>query len=135
MMENVVLNAKILGAKAVIGVQRAVAGAKIDLNEMLSGDGAAGDKGALAEVKKQVDEYGKGGFSIVQSAVVYIVAIALLIGAGAIAFYSGNANKREEAKTAFGWRFAAGILAFAGISILAFAQTIGTALFGNSVAG
>ena len=42
MMTNLVLNAKILGAKAVVGVQRVIASAEIDLNKLLSGDGAAG---------------------------------------------------------------------------------------------
>jgi len=130
MLSNVVLNAKIGAAKMIVGVQKQIAIASVNVKDLLSGEGAAGKGGSLAEVNSQVNNYGKGGFTIVQNLVVYVVAIALLIGAGALAFYAGNANKRDEAKTAFGWRLLAGILAFAGISIMVFAQKIGSALLG-----
>lgn len=102
----------------------------VDVNDLLSGDGAAGDGGALSEVNKQVKEYGRGGFTIMQNVVIYGVAIALLAAALLLAVHAGNPNKRDEQKGAIIWIVVAGVLGFAGVSILLFAQKIGTALFG-----
>ncbi len=103
--------------------------ASIDVNELLSGDGAAGEGGALEHVNEQVKNYGRGGFTIMQNLAIYTVAIMMLAGAVALAFHAGNPNKRDEDKNALIWRFVAGVLAFAGIAILVFAQKIGSVLF------
>ena len=116
-------------ATAGIKLQTMIA-ASVDVNDLLSGDGAAGNGGALEEVNKQVQQYGKGGFTIVQNIAVYGVAIAMIIAAILLAWYAGNPNKREEQKNALGWIFVAAVLIFAGIAILVFAQKIGSALFG-----
>jgi len=106
-----------------------VATAQIDVKDLLSGDGAAGNGGALENVNEQVKNYGKGGFTIMQNLAIYAVAIMLLAGAVALAIHAGNPNKRDEDKNALVWRIVAGVLAFAGIGILLFAQKIGSMLF------
>lgn len=116
-------------ATAGIKLQTMVA-ASVDVNDLLSGDGAAGNGGALEEVNKQVQQYGKGGFTIMQNITVYGIAIALLIAAVLLGLHAGNPNKRDEQKSAIVWIVVAAVLAFSGVSILIFAQKIGSALFG-----
>ncbi len=110
--------------------QCVIAAGGVDVTDLLSGDGAAGDGGALSEVNRQVKEYGRGGFTIMQNVVIYGVAIALLAAAFLLAIHAGNPNKRDEQKSAIIWIVFAGVLGFAGVSVLVFAQKIGTALFG-----
>lgn len=114
---------------AKMNLDHVIAFATVDVNDLLSGEGAAADGGALAPVNQQVKDYGAGAFSITRNLVIYVVAIALIGGAGMMAVHAGNANKREEDKSAMGWRFLAAVLAFAGVTVLLFAQKIGEALF------
>ena len=119
-----------VGAKMAVRTAVANSSSSVDVGQLLSGDGAAGDGGALSEVNKQVQEYGKGGFSIMQTIGVYAVAILIVAGGIGLAFAGGNAQKREEAKAALIYRFIAAILIFSGVAVLIFAQKIGSALFG-----
>lgn len=102
----------------------------IDVKDLLSNKGAAADGGALAVLEEQVEQYGGGAFSIVQTGVIYIVGIGLLAGGGLMALHANNASKREDDKTALYWRLGSGVLVFAAVPILLFAQKIGEALFG-----
>lgn len=103
----------------------------INVKELLTNKGAAEDGGALAVLGEQVEQYGGGVFSITQTGVIYIVGIGLLVGGGLMALHANNASKRDDDKTALYWRLAAGVLIFAAIPILVFAQKIGEAMFGK----
>lgn len=102
--------------------------ASVDISKLLEDEGAAGTGGALKPLNDKVKELGGGAYAITKNAVIYIAAIALLCVAGGMAFHAHNAGKRDEDKSAVGWVVLACVLAFAGVSILIFAQTIGSSL-------
>lgn len=101
----------------------------VDIEELLQNEGAAADGGPLAPLNEQVISYGGGSYTITRNVAIYAVGISMLGGAAFMAVHAGNASKRDEDKSAFGWRVAAGVLTFGGISILLLAQKIGEALF------
>jgi len=111
-------------------INQGLVAAGTDVANLLTGDGAAGGGGALEEVSNQVNQYGKGVYSIISTAAIYIVAIALVGSGIGMAIHAGNANKRDDAKSAIVWRIVAAVFIFAAVSILVFAQKIGSALVG-----
>ena len=108
---------------------RFIVSAAVNVTELLNQTGAASDNGALAPLNNKVQELGGGAVAIVRNAMIYVVAIALLVCGGLMALHGHNANKRDEDKSAFGWTFVGGVIIFASISILIFAQKIGESLF------
>lgn len=102
----------------------------IDVKELLSGEGAAGEGGSLAQVNDLVKDYGRAGISIGQTIGVYVFTIVLVVSGILMMVHSHNVNKRSDDKGGFGWAIAGGIIVFAAFSIVLVVQGIGTGLFG-----
>ena len=102
----------------------------MNIEQMLnpSNEGAAGGDGALSQVKTMVDDYGKAGYSIISTAFIYIVGIGLIGACIGMFIHSNNQAKLSEAKAGLGWKIVAGILGFAGVSIIILMQSIGSSL-------
>lgn len=102
--------------------------ATLDVGEMLKGEGAAGEGGALKSVKDLVTNYGQGGYSIFRNLSVYAAAISLAVFFISLMINSGNASKRAEKKDSVPALTIGSIGVFAISVIVTLAQTIGSKL-------
>lgn len=101
----------------------------VDINTLLSGDGAAQSGGSLSQASELVDSYGKAGYSIVKKIAVYGAAIALIVFFVGLIFHGKNAQKKAESKDAIP-SIVIGVLGiFAVGGGLIFAQTVGKSIF------
>lgn len=100
--------------------------ADVDIEGLLSGDGAAST--SLSGVDDFVTSYGKGFYSIGRNGALYFAAIALLVFFIGMIVRNGDAMARKEKKDAAPW-LAIGIIGtFAVGALLVFFQKIGTNL-------
>lgn len=101
--------------------------ADVDIESLLSGDGAASS--SLSGLDDAVNLYGKGVYSIGRNAVIYVAAVALMIFFIGLAVHANNAQKRSERKDASPSLVIGIVGAFAVPAILVFLQAIGKNLF------
>lgn len=97
------------------------------VNDLLSGTGA--ENNALNKPGKLIEDYGRGFMNIGRNIFVYVLAIGLLITAGAFIIHGSNQSKLAEAKSGFGWKLAGGILGFGAVSLVILLETIGKGIF------
>lgn len=101
----------------------------MNIDDLLSGDGAAGQGGSLNELYTLVDSYGKAGFSIGQKIAVFAAGVALIGFFAGLIIHGKNAQKKGESKEAVPTIVVGVIGIFAVIGLLTLAQNIGGSLF------
>lgn len=70
----------------------------IDINALVSGEGAAADGGALSTLNNAVKSYGQGGVTLVRNLGIFAVVIAVALLGISFAIFSGDAQKNSENK-------------------------------------
>ena len=104
----------------------------MNINDLLSGDGAAGQGGSLNELSNLVDSYGQAGFSIGQKIAVFAAGVALIGFFAGLIIHGKNAQKKGESKEAVPTIVIGVIGIFAVIGLLTLAQKIGGSLFNTT---
>lgn len=104
-------------------------GEDVDINTLLSGDGAAQSGGSLSQASELVDSYGKAGYSIAKKGAIYLAAIGLILFFIGFIVHGKNAQKKAESKEATPWIVIGVIGIFTVGGFLIFGQSIGGSLF------
>jgi len=101
--------------------------ASLDIEDMLNNSGAS--KNSLSGVKDIIDDYGAGGFSLMQRLGVYAGGIALIAFGISLLVHSSNAQKLSEAKSSVLPKVIGFLLVFGAVGFVVFFETIGKQLF------
>ena len=101
----------------------------IDIEALLSGEGAAGEGGSLSGVNTFITDMGQGGYTVTSKAGLFIAAISVLAFFIMMAVNANNPMKRQENKGAIPTLAFAVVGIFAVGGLLMFAQGIGSNIF------
>lgn len=102
---------------------------KIDVNELLDGQGAAAEGEALNPLKKMIVTWGQGGFSLVQLAGAYIILIAIVVVGIMLIVKSNNPNSKAAVKEGIPAKIGGAFLIICAVGLFAFFQDIGLGIF------